>query len=63
MPDPIPFPQHRRAASPSGAGQPADVSSPQTVAPAVHPSNVVSLADRRPKAVSAPPIILWPWWL
>jgi len=63
MPDPIPFPEHRRAAPPSGAGQPAGQSPPKQPVPAVHQSNVVSLADRRPKAVSAPPIILWPWWL
>jgi hypothetical protein len=43
MPDPIPFPS-RRAASPSGAGQPADVSSPPV--PAALPQNVVSFPSK-----------------
>lgn len=42
MCEPIPFPQSRRAAPPAAPGQPGDVSSPKHVAPAVHPSNVVS---------------------
>lgn len=44
MPDPIPFPQHRRAAGmyPEALGQPAGQSPPSSPAPAVHPSNVVS---------------------
>lgn len=46
MPDPIPFPEHRRAAAPSGAEQPADVSSPKHVAPAVHPSNIVAFPSK-----------------
>ncbi|MEY4034569.1 MAG: hypothetical protein RL492_1763 [Verrucomicrobiota bacterium] len=63
MPEPIPFPS-RRAAPPSGAGQPADVSSPQHVVPAVHPSNVVAFPAKQKPALG-PTIIfpLWPWWL
>jgi len=62
MCDPIPFPQPRRAAAPSGAEQPADVSSPQHVVPAVHPSNVVSLVDRRPPTSPIVPIHpFYPW--
>lgn len=60
MPDPIPFP--RRAAPPAAPEQPADMSSPKTVVPAVHPNNVVSLDERRPKPSPIFPIYpFFPW--
>jgi len=62
MPDPVPFPEHRRAASPSGAEQPAGQASQP--APDVPPSNVVSLDARRPKPAQGPTIYLsLVWWL
>lgn len=64
MCDPIPFPQPRRAAAPSGAEQPADVSSPLHVVPAVHPSNVVAFpAKQKPALGPTIYLSLWPWWL
>ena len=45
MPDPIPFPS-RRAAPPSGAGQPAGQSPPNQPVPAVLPQNVVAFPSK-----------------
>lgn len=53
MCEPIPFPERRRAAPPSGAGQPAGQSPPNQPVPAVHQSNVVSF-PRKSMALGIP---------